>query len=214
MPQDAVSGAAENEHGEQATLDTRQLARWRQRVGMIFQHFKLMASHSVWQNVALPLRIAGLSKREMNGGVDQVLRLVGLEGKRDAYPVQLSGGQKPRVGIARALVLEPEILLCDEATSALDPESTQDILALRRDINARLGLTIVRITHEMAMIREICDRVIVLDAGRIVELGITALVRRPRPATRHPHSYFRCCLWDSRARPFHLSGPKCSRSLG
>jgi D-methionine transport system ATP-binding protein len=138
---------------------------------MIFQHFNLMSAKTVAQNIALPLRVAGVPKARIAERVDELLQLVGLGDKRHAYPAQLSGGQKQRVGIARALVHQPEILLCDEATSALDPESTQAILALLRDINRRLGLTIVLITHEMAVIREICDRVVVLECGRIVEQG-------------------------------------------
>ncbi|MBO3273775.1 methionine ABC transporter ATP-binding protein [Pseudomonas schmalbachii] len=152
-------------------FDSQQLVGLRRRVGMIFQHFNLMSAKTVAQNIALPLRVAGVDKVRIEQRVSELLQLVGLEEKRDAYPAQLSGGQKQRVGIARALVHQPEILLCDEATSALDPESTQSILALLRDINRRLGLTIVLITHEMAVIREICDRVVVLERGRIVEQG-------------------------------------------
>ncbi|MFL6534356.1 MAG: methionine ABC transporter ATP-binding protein, partial [Pseudomonas sp.] len=124
-----------------------------------------------WQNVELPLKVAGVPKEQRQHKVRELLELVGLEGKHDAYPAQLSGGQKQRVGIARALVHDPQILLCDEATSALDPETTQSILGLLREINQRLGLTIVLITHEMAVIREVCDRVVVLEQGRIVEQG-------------------------------------------
>ncbi|MDV3439745.1 ATP-binding cassette domain-containing protein [Pseudomonas otitidis] len=153
------------------TFDEKQLVLLRRRVGMIFQHFNLMSAKTVWQNVALPLKVAGVAKADIERKVAELLALVGLAEKRDAYPAQLSGGQKQRVGIARALVHQPEILLCDEATSALDPESTQSILALLRDINRRLGLTIVLITHEMGVIREICDRVMVLERGRVVEQG-------------------------------------------
>ena len=148
-----------------------QLVHLRRRVGMIFQHFNLLSAKTVWQNVALPLRMAGVDKAQMAQRVSELLALVGLQDKHHAYPVQLSGGQKQRVGIARALVHQPEILLCDEATSALDPESTQAILALLRDINQRMGLTIVLITHEMEVIRSICDRVLVLERGRVVEQG-------------------------------------------
>ncbi|WP_275630339.1 ATP-binding cassette domain-containing protein [Pseudomonas sp. 273] len=154
-----------------AGYDARQLVGLRRRVGMIFQHFNLMSAKTVAQNVGLPLQVAGLDKARIAARVDELLQLVGLPDKRDAYPAQLSGGQKQRVGIARALAHQPQLLLCDEATSALDPESTQAILALLRDINRRLGLTIVLITHEMAVIREICHRVVVLERGRIVEQG-------------------------------------------
>ncbi|MFC2972903.1 methionine ABC transporter ATP-binding protein [Azotobacter bryophylli] len=147
------------------------LVELRRRVGMIFQHFNLMSAKTVRENVALPLKVAGWRPGEIERRVDQLLDLVGLAEKRDVYPAQLSGGQKQRVGIARALVHDPEILLCDEATSALDPESTQAILALLRDINRRLGLTIVLITHEMEVIHEICQRVVVLERGRVVEEG-------------------------------------------
>lgn len=131
--------------------DGQRLVALRRRIGMIFQHFNLMSAKTVWQNIALPLRVAGVPRARIEERVAGLLQLVGLEEKRDAYPAQLSGGQKQRVGIARALVHQPQILLCDEATSALDPESTQAILALLRDINRRLGLTIVLITHEMAV---------------------------------------------------------------
>lgn len=151
--------------------DAAQLVHLRRRVGMIFQHFNLMSAKTVWQNVALPLRMAGVDKAQIEQRVSELLALVGLQDKHQAYPAQLSGGQKQRVGIARALVHQPQILLCDEATSALDPESTQAILALLRDINQRMGLTIVLITHEMEVIRAICDRVLVLERGRVVEQG-------------------------------------------
>lgn len=154
-----------------ALLDESALAAARRRIGMVFQHFNLLSSKTVAQNIGLPLRIAGVPQANIDAKVDSLLALVGLEGKRDVYPAKLSGGQKQRVGIARALVHDPDLLLCDEATSALDPETTQAILALLRDINRRLGLTVVLITHEMAVIREICDRVAVLENGRLVELG-------------------------------------------
>ena len=154
-----------------APFDEDHLVALRRRIGMIFQHFNLMSAKTVWQNVELPLKVAGVAKAERQRKVREPLELVGLQEKHHVYPAQLSGGQKQRVGIARALVHDPEILLCDEATSALDPETTASILELLRDINQRLGLTIVLITHEMAVIREICDRVVVLEHGRIVEQG-------------------------------------------
>lgn len=152
-------------------FDEDRLVALRRRIGMIFQHFNLMSAKTVWQNVELPLKVAGVPKAEREQKVRELLELVGLQGKHQAYPAQLSGGQKQRVGIARALVHDPAILLCDEATSALDPETTQSILSLLREINQRLGLTIILITHEMAVIRDICDRVVVLEHGRIVEQG-------------------------------------------
>lgn len=152
-------------------FDEERLVALRRRIGMIFQHFNLMSAKTVWQNVELPLKVAGVPKAERQRKVSELLELVGLAHKHHVYPAQLSGGQKQRVGIARALVHDPEILLCDEATSALDPETTASILDLLRDINQRLGLTVVLITHEMAVIRDICHRVVVLERGEIVEQG-------------------------------------------
>lgn len=148
-----------------------ELRKFRQSVGMVFQHFNLLSSRSVLDNVCFPLRLAGVSRREQLERAREVLALVGLSDHADKYPRQLSGGQQQRVGIARALASKPALLLCDEATSALDPETTQSILRLLIDINRRLGLTIVLITHGMDVIRSVCDRVAVIDAGRIVELG-------------------------------------------
>lgn len=138
---------------------------------MIFQHFNLLWSRTVADNISFPLEIAGVSKAERSKRVKELIDLVGLTGRENAYPSQLSGGQKQRVGIARALANNPEVLLCDEATSALDPETTDAILELLLDINKRLGLTIVLITHEMHVIRKICHRVAVMEAGRVVESG-------------------------------------------
>jgi len=154
-----------------AAFNEDKLVELRRRIGMIFQHFNLMSAKTVWKNVELPLKVAGVPKEQRRRKVAELLELVGLQDKYNAYPAQLSGGQKQRVGIARALVHDPAILLCDEATSALDPETTQSILSLLREINQRLGLTIILITHEMAVIREICDRVVVLERGQIVEQG-------------------------------------------
>lgn len=152
-------------------LNQAQLVAQRRRIGMIFQHFNLLSAKTVWGNVALPLQVAGVGAAQTEARVRELLELVGLADKRNVYPKRLSGGQKQRVGIARALVHNPPILLCDEATSALDPETTSAILQLLRDINRRLGITIVLITHEMSVIREIADRVLVLEKGRIAELG-------------------------------------------
>jgi len=154
-----------------STLDDPGLLGLRRRVGMIFQHFNLLSAKTVRDNVGLPLKVAGVKPAEVRERVDALLELVGLRDKADTYPAKLSGGQKQRVGIARALVHRPAILLCDEATSALDPETTQSILALLRDINRDLGLTVVLITHDMAVIREVCARVLVLDGGKLVEQG-------------------------------------------
>src|SRR3984885_179631 len=159
-----------------APLGERDLRRVRLRVGMIFQHFDLLSSKTVADNVALPLKIAGRTQSERRDRVRSLLWLVGLEDEATAYPAQLSGGQKQRVGIARALAADPALLLSDEATSALDPETTASILALLSEINRKLGLTIVLITHEMSVVRAIAGRVIVLDRGRIVEEGEAAAV--------------------------------------
>ncbi|GJD95043.1 methionine ABC transporter ATP-binding protein [Methylobacterium iners] len=154
-----------------AALDENGLVSLRRRIGMVFQHFNLLSAKTVRGNVALPLTVAGVPRSEIGPRVDEVLRLVGLEAKAETYPSRLSGGQKQRVGIARALVSRPEILLCDEATSALDPETSLSILNLLRDINRRLGITIVLITHEMSVIRDICSDVVVLEGGRVTEMG-------------------------------------------
>lgn len=157
-------------------LSEGELQPLRRRIGMVFQHFNLLSAKTVEANVALPLKIEGLGRRERLARAHEMLELVGLSDKAKAYPKQLSGGQKQRVGIARALAARPALLLSDEATSALDPETTRSILALLKDINLKLGLTIVLITHEMDVVRSIADRVAVIDAGRIVEEGAVARV--------------------------------------
>lgn len=154
-----------------AKISNAQLRQARQKISMIFQHFNLLWSRTVEENIAFPLEIAGVSGKERQERVAQLIELVGLNGREKSYPSQLSGGQKQRVGIARALANNPEVLLCDEATSALDPETTDAILQLLLDINKRLGLTIVLITHEMHVIRKICQRVAVMEAGQVVEQG-------------------------------------------
>jgi D-methionine transport system ATP-binding protein len=154
-----------------AAASPRQLRQARLKIGMIFQHFNLLWSRTVAQNIAFALEIAGADKAQIAARVAELIKLVGLDGREDAYPAQLSGGQKQRVGIARALANRPDVLLCDEATSALDPETTDSILDLLLDINRSFGLTIVLITHEMHVVRRICDTVAVMEAGRIVEAG-------------------------------------------
>ena len=182
------SGGQIKVDGEEVTaLDANGLRRFRQQVGMIFQHFNLLASKTVADNVALPLTLAGeLSRREIDQRVAELLARVGLSDHAKKYPAQLSGGQKQRVGIARALATRPQILLCDEATSALDPQTTASVLSLLSKINRELGLTIVLITHEMDVIRRVCDRVAVLDAGQMVETGpVTRVFLHPQhPTTR------------------------------
>lgn len=148
-----------------------QLRAERKHIGMIFQHFNLLSSRTVFDNIAFPLELIGASKEAIQKKVADLLELVGLTDRQFNYPAQLSGGQKQRVGIARALASDPNILLCDEATSALDPQTTKSILELLKDINQRLGITIVIITHEMAVIKEICNRVAVIEGGVIKEAG-------------------------------------------
>lgn len=152
-------------------MDKRQLLQLRRKVSMIFQQFNLLMQRNVQENVRFPLEIAGVPRKQADKRVKELLAIVGLEDKLKAYPAQLSGGQKQRVAIARALASEPEVLLCDEATSALDPMTTQSILSLLQDINRRLHITIILITHEMAVIRQICTRVTILDDGRVAEEG-------------------------------------------
>lgn len=152
-------------------LDKKDLRKKRQKVSMIFQHFNLLWSRTVIENIMLPLEIAGVKKEERERRARELIDLVGLTGREKNYPSELSGGQKQRVGIARALSNEPEVLLCDEATSALDPETTEEVLNLLLKIREELGLTIVLITHEMEVIRKICDRAAVMENGRVVELG-------------------------------------------
>ncbi|MEI3611605.1 methionine ABC transporter ATP-binding protein [Pseudogracilibacillus sp. SO30301A] len=156
---------------EMTKLKGKKLRQARQEIGMIFQHFNLLWSRTTEENIAFPLEIAGVPKTEQKKKVQELIDLVGLTGREKAYPSQLSGGQKQRVGIARALANDPKLLLCDEATSALDPETTNSILDLLVDINQKLGLTIILITHEMHVIRKICDRVAVMEKGKIVETG-------------------------------------------
>ena len=155
-------------------LDAAALRHVRRRIGMIFQHFNLLSSRTVAGNIALPLELASVPKEQIDKRVEELLDLVGLKDQRDRYPNQISGGQKQRVGIARALATEPRVLLCDEATSALDPETTQSILTLLADINRRLGLTIVLITHQMQVIKAVAHRVAVLENGHLAELGTVA----------------------------------------
>ncbi|GGH84359.1 D-methionine transport system ATP-binding protein [Pullulanibacillus pueri] len=152
-------------------LPPRHLRKERKKIGMIFQQFNLLNAKTVFKNVAMPLIIDGRPKQEIEKKVNELLSFVGLSDKAKQYPEQLSGGQKQRVGIARALATDPHILLCDEATSALDPDTTQSILELLKKVRNELGITILIITHEMNVIRDICDKVAVIDGGVIVEQG-------------------------------------------
>ena len=156
---------------EMTALSPKELRLARLKIGMIFQHFNLMPSRTVFGNVAYPLQGQGLSKQAIQNKVRKLLKLVDIADKETAYPSQLSGGQKQRVAIARALANDPKVLLCDEATSALDPQTTKAILTLLKDLNQKLNLTIVMITHEMAVVKEICDHVAIMEHGQVVEQG-------------------------------------------
>ncbi|MCE2570192.1 methionine ABC transporter ATP-binding protein MetN [Motilimonas eburnea] len=182
-------------------LAKSELAQARSKIGMIFQHFNLLSSRTVAANIALPLELAGESKASIKQRVAELLPLVGLADKANVYPAQLSGGQKQRVAIARALATSPKVLLCDEATSALDPETTKSILSLLKDINQKLNITILLITHEMEVIKSICDQVAIIDGGQLIEQNSVAeffshpkteLAKRFIAATIHieiPHDY-------------------------
>lgn len=160
-------------------LPAKELREARKKIGMIFQHFNLMRSRTVGENVAYPLKGSGLTKQQIKAKVRELLELVDISEKENAYPSQLSGGQKQRVAIARALANDPKVLLCDEATSALDPQTTGAILQLLKHLNEKLGITIVIITHEMAVVKEICDRVAVMEHGNVVEEAMYS------PSSRH-----------------------------
>ena len=166
-----TSGSVTVDGKEMTALSARELRQARKKIGMIFQHFNLMPSRTVFGNVAYPLRGSGLSGEQIADKVHRLLELGGIGDKAEAYPKQLSGGQKQRVAIARALANDPNVLLCDEATSALDPQTTKAILRLLKNLNEKLGITVVIITHEMAVVKEICDRVAVMEHGRVVEQG-------------------------------------------
>ena len=180
MLEKPTSGSIRVNRQEITSLPERELRAARQNIGMIFQHFNLLSSRTVAGNIAFPLEINGMDRQRREARVTELLELVGLTDKAGAYPSQLSGGQKQRVGIARALATQPQVLLSDEATSALDPQNTLSILNLLKDLNQRLGLTILLITHEMDVVRQICSRVAVLEDGRVVEQGsIHELAEKP-----------------------------------
>ena len=161
-------------------LSDKELREVRHKVSMIFQHFNLLMQRNVRDNVRFPLEILGVNKAEANKKVEELLEIVGLSDKADSYPVQLSGGQKQRVAIARALATEPSILLCDEATSALDPSTTDSILKLLKEINEKMNITIVMITHQMSVVEDICQKVAIIDNGHLVETGaVSEVFTRP-----------------------------------
>ena len=166
-----TTGTVEVDGMELTRMSEGDLIHARRNIGMIFQHFNLLSSRTVFDNIALPLELEKTLANKINEKVTALLELVGLADKRDTYPANLSGGQKQRVAIARALASEPHVLLCDEATSALDPATTQSILKLLKEINRTLGITILLITHEMEVVKRICDQVAVIDKGRLIEQG-------------------------------------------
>lgn len=166
-------GSITVDNKEVKDLSKNGLRTFRKDLGMIFQHFSLLERLNVYENIALPLECWGYSKEEINKKVNELLNIVGLEEKAGNKPKHLSGGQKQRVAIARALALDPKILLCDEATSALDPNTTKSILELLRDINKKLGITIVIVTHQMEVVKEICSKVAILEGGKVIECGDT-----------------------------------------
>lgn len=175
------SGSVIIDDKELSPLGKRELRKERQSIGMIFQHFNLLWSRTVLENICFPLEIAGVPKAERIDRARELISLVGLSDKEKAYPAQLSGGEKQRVGIARALANDPKVLLCDEATSALDPQTTDEVLDLLAKINEELSVTIVLITHEMEVVRKICDRVAVMNKGNIVEEGsVLQVFRNPQ----------------------------------
>ena len=181
-----TSGKVYVDGAELTAMNDAQLRKARQSIGMIFQHFNLLASRTVYDNIAFPLEIQGMSKADIEKKVRPLLELVQLEERAGYYPSQLSGGQKQRVGIARALASDPKVLLCDEATSALDPQTTKSILELLKDINKKMNLTIVLITHQMEVVKAICDRVAVIENGTIIEEGpmIDVFTNPQHPTTK------------------------------
>lgn len=176
-----TTGTVEVEGRDLAALTDKELRQTRTQIAMIFQHFNLLMQRTVLDNICFPLEIAGQKKGEARKRAKELLDIVGLSEKAKAYPAQLSGGQKQRVAIARALATNPKILLCDEATSALDPTTTKSILALLKEINEKYGITIVIITHEMAVVQEICTHVAIIDQGNLAEAGtVEAVFTRPQ----------------------------------
>jgi len=182
--EDPTSGHITIDGTDITKLNKKELMEMRKTIGMIFQHFNLLSSRTVFENISFPLEIIGHDKNQINEIVNELLTVVGLTDKKDSYPSQLSGGQKQRVAIARALANNPKVLLCDEATSALDPQTTKSILNLLKEIQKKYGLTIVLITHQMEVIREICNRVAIIEGGEIIELDtVEEIFARPKTET-------------------------------
>ena len=197
---------------EITALSVKELRQTRKKIGMIFQHFNLLSSRTVFDNAAFPLELIGMDKAKIKAKVDPLLDLVGLTEHRNKYPAQLSGGQKQRVAIARVLANDPEIILCDEATSALDPMTTESILSLLQTINRTQHITIVVITHEMKVIQQICNRVAVLDEGRIQETGPVSEVFS-HPQTRAAKRLVLARMQDADAPCVKLELPEDDKEL-
>ncbi|EJR0961346.1 TPA: methionine ABC transporter ATP-binding protein MetN [Vibrio parahaemolyticus] len=194
------------------TLSKKQLVETRRNIGMIFQHFNLLSSRTVFDNVALPLELASKDKSQITTKVTELLKLVGLADKHESYPSNLSGGQKQRVAIARALASDPSVLLCDEATSALDPATTQSILELLKEINRKLNITILLITHEMEVVKSICHEVAIIGGGELVEKGTVGDIFA-HPKTELAHEFIRSTLdlsipedYQARLQPNRVEG--------
>ncbi|MCY9851690.1 methionine ABC transporter ATP-binding protein MetN [Vibrio mediterranei] len=188
-----TSGAVIVDGIDLTKLSKSELSEMRRNIGMIFQHFNLLSSRTVFENVALPLELAGKAGSDIENKVSELLKLVGLADKRDTYPANLSGGQKQRVAIARALASDPKVLLCDEATSALDPATTQSILELLKEINRKLKITMLLITHEMDVVKSICHEVAIIGDGRLVEKGTVGEIFA-HPKTELAHEFIRSTL--------------------
>lgn len=198
------SGSVRIGDKEITALGKKELNAQRRKIGMIFQQFNLFDSMTVAQNIAYPLKLTGTPAGEADARVEEMLKLVGLMEKKNAYPGELSGGQKQRVGIARALANQPDVLLSDEATSALDPQTTLSVLDLLKEINQKLGLTIILITHELEVIKYTCHRMAVMEDGRILEQGpVREIFQNPRCATAKNfigvYNQFRSDYWQEEA---------------
>jgi len=206
--EEVTEGSVLFEGVELGKLGQKDLRLARQQIAMIFQHFNLLSQRTVIQNVMMPMKIAKYDKKVMRARAEEMLRVVGLEDKADAWPNELSGGQKQRVAIARALTTEPKVLLCDEATSALDPKITEEILDLLKDINRRMSLTVVIITHEMSVVEKICDRVAIIDHGKLAEIGDVRQIFTKPESEAAKNLVFRESQHDN---PFDTGGRKCLR---
>lgn len=201
-----TSGTVLIEDQDLSKMSDAQLRKARTEIAMIFQHFNLLMQRNVLDNICFPLEIVGMKRKDAKKRAEELLEIVGLSEKAKAYPAQLSGGQKQRVAIARALANNPKILLCDEATSALDPTTTKSILALLKEINQKYGITIVIITHEMAVVQEICNQVAIIDGGRLVETGSVEEVFS-RPQTKAAQKL----VFQSGSAPAVMRGKRCIR---